>query len=179
MRRTLEETWAVLEARGMRMPRTADGRPFVKPQMPNIGDDELGFSIFRYEIRSGDYSNLTLPRTNFGRSLIQHVTFANTDLSESWMCWNDFEDCDFSGADLTGCDMRASNFRRCKFAGASLRGADLRRSLFEDCDFLGADVTGAVVVPDLGITCVEEYLTEQQGLVLAWSDDHGPEPPGG
>src|SRR5262245_39094725 len=115
------------------MPRDPDGRPFVPPRMPHYDDENIGFSFFRHLIEDSDYGNLTLPGTFFGRSLLTRVSFANTDLSRSRMCGNDF-----SGADLSGCDMRASRFEGCKFTGAVLRGADLRRSSFEDCDFAGA-----------------------------------------
>jgi hypothetical protein len=52
---------------GTTMPRTAEGKPFVPPQMPNHDDTELGFSFFRQLLQDADYSNLTLPRTYFGR----------------------------------------------------------------------------------------------------------------
>jgi uncharacterized protein YjbI with pentapeptide repeats len=179
MRKSLEATWKHLEARGRFMPRTGDGRPFIPPGMPNYEDEELGVSFFKGGTEDADYSNLSLPRTFFGRSGFERVSFVNTDLSESRMCWNDFDDCDFSDADLLDCDMRASSFRRCKFTNARLLGADLRRSWFEDCEFHGAYLTGAKIVPEAGTTCIEDYLTSQQTATVAWEDDHGPEPPGG
>jgi uncharacterized protein YjbI with pentapeptide repeats len=179
MRRSVEESWRHLESQGETMPRDPSGRPFVPTAMPNYDDEELGFSIFRSGAEDADLRNLSLPRTYFGRSLLQQVSFSNTDLSESRMCWNDFESCDFSGADLSRCDMRASNFKGCKFVGAVLRGADLRRSSFEDCDFTGAVLAGAVAEDMDGIGCVQDYLTEDQQAVMAWSEDEGPEPPGG
>lgn len=179
MRKSLEDTWRYLESHGEETPRRADGRPFVHDRMPSHDDEKLGFSYFRYRLQDADNSNLTLPRTFFGRSEFNRVNFANTDLSESRMCWNDFDDCDFSGADLFGCDMRASNFRRCKFLGAVLRGADLRRSSFVDCDFAGAVLTGAVAEDEDAIGCVQDYLAEEQQAVMAWTEDGGPEPPGG
>src|SRR5262245_2116933 len=124
MRKSLEETWRYLEAEGEDVPRRPDGRPFVPDRMPNHDDEELGFSYCRYRLEDADNSNLTLPRTFFGRSLFVRVSFANTDLSGSRMCWNDFNKCDFSGADLSDCDMRASHFLGCRFVGAVLRGAD-------------------------------------------------------
>lgn len=180
MRMTLEETWRHFESEGEKMPRHPDGRPIVPDRMPSIGDEgPLGFSYFRYQLEDADNSNLTLPRTFFGRSWLVRVRFTGTDLSESRMCWNDFEECDFSGADLSSCDMRASDFRRCKFVRAILRGADLRRSTFEDCDFTGADLTGAVAEEEDAIGCVQDYLTEEQQEVMALAEDSGPEPPGG
>jgi BTB/POZ domain-containing protein KCTD9 len=179
-RRSLEETWRHLECQGEEMPRDRDGRPFVPPQMPSYEDEEpLGFSFFGRGGQVEDYSGLTLPRTYFGHSTLDRLSFAGTDLSGSRMCWNDFLGCDFSGADLSGCDMRSSTFRGCRFAGAVLRGADLRRSYFEDCDFAGADLTGALVEEEDADGCVQDYLSSEQCAVVAWQPDGGPEPPGG
>jgi uncharacterized protein YjbI with pentapeptide repeats len=184
-RRSLEETWHHLEAQGEEMPRDPGGRPFVPPHMPSYEDDEpLGFSFFGRGGEVDDYSNLTLPRTFFGHSTLDRLSFANTGLCGSRMCWNDFLGCDFSGADLSGCDMRASTFTGCRFAGANLRGADLRRSYFKDCDFTGADLTGAVaeggdLYTDSGHEGVQAFLTKEQQTVMTWTEDEGPEPPGG
>lgn len=179
MRKSLEDTWRELEARGQPMPRLSSGRPSIAPAMPNYDDEVPRFSFFRHIVRQADYSNFTLPRTYFGRSLLQGVTFANTELTESRMCWNDFEDCDFSGADLTRCDMRASIYKRCKFVGANLTGADLRRSNFEECDFTAAKLIDAVIVLDFEPTGIEEHLTEEERLRINWTEDFGPEPDGG
>jgi uncharacterized protein YjbI with pentapeptide repeats len=175
----LEETWQLLESQGEKMPLDANGRPFVPPQMPNYEDEELGFSFFGRGGQVEDYSNLTLPRTYFGHSTLTRLSFANTDLSGSRMCWNDFIDCEFSRADLSGCDMRASTFKSCKFVGAVLRGADLRRSHFEGCDFADADLTGAVAEHEYFIGSVQESLTREQQAVMVWSPDSGELPPGG
>ena len=129
--------------------------------------------------RDADRSHLTMPRTFFGRSEFIRVRFINTDLSESRICWNDFEDCDFSQADLSGCDLRSSSFTRCSFAGAILRGADLRWSSFEQCDFTGADLSGAVAADVAAPGRVRDLLSQEQQAVMAWSPDPGPEPPGG
>jgi uncharacterized protein YjbI with pentapeptide repeats len=180
VRRSLDETWQFLEADGDDMPRHPDGQPMVRDSMPSYDDEEpLGLSYYKSGLEDADRSNLAMPRTYFGRSGFYRVRFTGTDLSESRMCWNDFEDCDFSGADLSGCDMRASKFERCRFAGAPLRIADLRRSSFEDCDFSGADLTGAVAEDEDAIWCVQDWLSDEQQAVMAWSEDEGPEPPGG
>lgn len=178
-RRSLEETRLFLEAEGEETPRRADGSPFVPDAMPNQGDEELGFSYFRYRLEGADNGNLTLPRTFFGRSEFVRVSFANTDLAGSRMCWNTFEACDFAGADLTGCDMRASSFRGCRFVGATLRGADLRRSSFEDCDFAGADLAGALAESEDADGDVRDFLGPEQIAIMDWAQDEGPEPPGG
>ena len=147
--------------------------------MPNHDDEELGLSYYKYRLQDADNSNLTLPRTFFGRSGFERVSFANTDLSQSRMCWNDFPGCDFSGADLSVCDMRASRFKACKFVGAVLRGADLQQSSFNKCDFTGADVTGAIAEDEDAIGCVQDYLSDEQQATMTWSADSGPEAPGG
>ncbi len=179
-RNSLEETWRSLESQGDEMPRHPDGRPLVPDRMPNFDDDEpLGFTYFRCRLEDADNSNLTLPRTFFGRSGFTRVSFANTDLSSSRMCWNDFSECDFSGADLSGCDMRAAIFEGCKFADAVLRRADLRHSSFVRCDFSGAELTGAVAVREDRNEGVIDHLREEQQAVMEWHEAPGPEPPGG
>jgi uncharacterized protein YjbI with pentapeptide repeats len=161
------------------MPRTAEGEPFVPPGMPNYDDEELGFSFFRHVVEDADFSDLTLPCTFFGRSGLSSVSFRNTDLSGSRMCWNDFIGCDFSGADLSACDMRASLFEECKFSEAVLRGADLRLSTFNDCDFSGADLTGAVADEEETAEYLCDLLTDEQKGAITWREDGGEEPPGG
>src|SRR4051794_26937893 len=45
--------------------------------------------------------NLTIPRTFIRRSEISSISFKNTDLSESTLCWNDFIEVNFTEADLS------------------------------------------------------------------------------
>ena len=180
MRKSVDESWRHLESQGEEMPRHPDGHPVIPGRMPSYDDAEpLGFSYFRIHQSDADNSNLSLPRTYFGRSLLTRVSFAGTDLSESRMCWADFVECDFTGADLSGCDMRASVFDGCKFAGAVLRGADVRRSSFKGCEFAGADLTGAVADEDETIEYLYDKLTEAQQAAMVWHDNPGEEPPGG
>jgi BTB/POZ domain-containing protein KCTD9 len=179
-RRPLEETWNHLDPKRQWMPRTQDGRPFVPARMPRPHDEApLGFSYFRSGLEDADLSSVTLPRTFFGRSELERVNFRNTDLSQSWMCWNDFIDCDFTRADLSRCKM-ASVFTRCQFIGADLSRADLRRGSFEGCDFTGANMKGAKGDEIYG----DEFeliprLSEKQRKSMKWSEDPGPEPDGG
>lgn len=179
-RLTVEETWRQMEAGGATMPRSPDGKPFIPDAMPAYDDEELGFSFFRSGLEDGDLSNLSLPRTFFGRSGFTRVSFENTDLSGSCMCWNDFTNCDFSGADLTGCDMRASVFADCIFDGATLRGANLERSTFEGCTFKGANLTtanaDAVYGDEYGLI---DTLSDDQLASMKINEDPGPEPGGG
>ncbi|MBX3412164.1 MAG: pentapeptide repeat-containing protein [Pirellulales bacterium] len=156
----------------------SDEQPPLPDHLPQYDDDEpLGLTFFRTRVGEGDdLSNLTIPRTFFGRSEIRDTSFRNTDLSESNLCWNDFIDVDFTGAVLTRSDMRASIYERVNFKFADLRHADLRRSKFETCTFDDALMDGAVLTRGQG-TCL--LLDDLQRRVVAWSNDEGPEPPGG
>ncbi len=179
-RRSLEETWKLLKKRGFDMPLTRDKKPFVPPKMPAYDDDELGFSFFRTGLDDYDLGGLTLPRTYFGRSGLERVSFRNTDLSQSRMCWNDFIDCDFSGADLSRSDMRSATFDRCLFVGADLSRADLRGSAFEGCDLTGANVKGAKADEDFGYEYeLQARLSPKQRKSMKWYEDPGEEPDGG
>jgi uncharacterized protein YjbI with pentapeptide repeats len=146
--------------------------------MPSFDDDEpLGYSFFRGLWEDADFSNFTIPRTYFGRSGFTGVTFANTNLSESRMCWNDFIACDFSGADLSRCDLRASTFERCRFVGAVLADADLRQAAFDGCDFTGAILDGAIAGDGNHELC--KSVSDPQHDSMQWRADPGPSPPGG
>ncbi len=140
-------------------------------------DDSEGVEFFRTFVGDGDdLSGLSLPKTFFGRSEIHDCSFANTDLSESTMCWNDFVDVDFTDADLVNSDLRASNYSNVKFVRCNLRGADLRRSNFEQCDFKEADLEFATITPD---QVKMMNLTGDQFDSINVNDDAGPEPDGG
>jgi uncharacterized protein YjbI with pentapeptide repeats len=150
--------------------------PPLPKRRPQFDDEEpLGVSFFRTLI-SDDLSDLSLPRTFFGRSEVEESAFRNSDLRESNLCWCDFSDVDFSDAVLADCDLRASIFQRVKFAGADLRRSDLRRSTFEDCSFEGALFSGAILTREQGESL---ELSETQIAEIAWSDDAGEEPGGG
>jgi hypothetical protein len=143
------------------------GRPFgLQPSNPEEWEDVAEHAL----------ENLTLPRTFFGRSEISSISFQNTDLSESTLCWNDFIEVNFTDADLSGCDLRASIFRRVAFVRARLRNADLRRSRFEACDFTAADVAGAKLTGKQGEGI---RLSDEQRKMIDWQDSEGDEPPGG
>ena len=180
-RRSLEETWLLLENDGLEMPRNDDGNPFIPLKMPSHDDPEpLGFSYFRNGLEAADLSNLCLPRSFLGRSSFEGVNFQNTDLSESRLCWNDFNRCDFSNADLTACELRASNYASCKFVGTILNRADLRCSSYNDCDFAGAVLVDAVSDwPSAESQGLFECLTESQRVSMQWHEQPGEEPGGG
>jgi uncharacterized protein YjbI with pentapeptide repeats len=155
-----------------------DDNPPMPKRVPQHNDEEpLGVSIFRARLADAlDLSNLTLQRTFFGFSEINHVLFRNSDLQESNLCWNDFIGTDFTGANLGRSDMRSSLFQDVLFVATSLDGADLRRSSFVDCDFEKATMRGAVLTRRQG---TEMSLSAGQRQDVDWRDENGPEPPGG
>jgi BTB/POZ domain-containing protein KCTD9 len=153
-----------------------DPAPPIPERMPRYDDPEpLGVQFFR-ELVSADLSGLTLPRTFVGRCEIREVSFCNTDLSESALCWNDFIDVDFIGAVLYSSDLRASSYERVSFAGADLRSVDFRRADFIGCVFDDASMMGARLTREQGQGM---SLSKEQRLEIAWQDDDGEEPDGG
>jgi uncharacterized protein YjbI with pentapeptide repeats len=155
-----------------------DSHPPMPERLPQYDDDApLGVSVFRTRLDDNlDLSGLTLPRTFFGRSLIDRVSFRNSDLHESNLCWNDFNGTDFSGADLAGSDMRASLFHDARFVAANLDGADLRQSSFTECHFEEATMKRAALTRQQGAAM---RLSETQRRQIDWRDEDGPEPGGG
>jgi BTB/POZ domain-containing protein KCTD9 len=155
-----------------------DDDPPMPKQVPQYDDEEpLGVGIFRTRLAALlDLSNLTLPRTFFGRSEINQVLFRNSDLQESNLCWNDFIGTDFTGANLSRSDMRSSLFQNVLFVATSLDGADLRGSSLVDCDFEKATMKGAVLTRQQG---AKMSLSAAQRQDVDWRDENGPEPPGG
>lgn len=156
----------------------ADSIPPVPKHLPQYDDEgPLGVNFFRTFVGEGDdLSNLTLPRTFFGRSEVNDAHFRNTDFTESNMCWNDFTDVDFTNATLNGCDLRASNYERVKFVSTDLTNADMRHSWFKDCKFDDALMEGAVLTREQG---AKLDLSERQRAQISWVDDPGMEPGGG
>jgi uncharacterized protein YjbI with pentapeptide repeats len=182
-RRDVDATWRHLEGIGIRMPRDQTGARFVLPRMPCVDDEEsddeesVGLCFFRDYQSEADFRDLTLPRTFFGRSLLERVCFANSDLTESRMCWNDFVSCDFRKADMARCDLRASIFEACDFAGANLRGADLRRARFNRCRFTNTQLASAIA-EDVNSNLIDS-LSDDQLASMDLRPDGGPEPEGG
>ncbi len=156
----------------------ADEHPPMRIHIPQPEDDEpLGLSFFRTLVGDdADFADLTIPRTLFGRSEICNASFANTDLTESNLRWNDFIDVDFTDAVLERADLGASLYTRCKFIRTVLRGADLRMTTFDHCKFEGALMERAMLTRGQGAKLT---LTAQQRAVIDWRDDDGPEPSGG
>ncbi len=141
-------------------------------------DDPDGWelTIYKEGQMDADFSDRTLPRTFVGRSRLERVSFHNSDLHNSRLCWNDFNECDFSDADLSHSDLRASVYRRCSFARCCLVAADLRRASFDDCDWSGADLRAAKGSRAQSKTL---NLSEQQTRQVKWQRGEGAEPEGG
>lgn len=151
--------------------------PELPHKRPNYDDPEpLGVTFFRTRLENRKLANLTLPRTFFGRSEVRKVSFENTDLSESTLCWNDFTEVNFSKATLANADLRATTFVKVRFNQADLRGADLRRSSFEACSFVGADFSGAIANREQQ---ADLTLSKRQFAQVSWTDNDGDEPGGG
>lgn len=156
----------------------ADGTiPPMPDRIPQYDDEEpLGVSFFRTFVGEEDLENLTLPRTFFGRSEIGPLSFRNTDLSESNLCWNDFNEVNFEDADLSGSDLRASLYNGVKFVRANLSNTDLRLATFDSCDFTDAKMQGA----KLSAEQVNDIdLTDEQRDAIDWQEFDGEEPRGG
>lgn len=153
-------------------------RPLIPKRLPRHDDEApLGFSVFRARLDDPlDLSDLSLPRTFFGRCEINRVSFRNTDLHESNLCWNDFRGTNFTDACLARSDMRSSFFRHVVFVNANLDGADLRGSSFIHCNFEGATMRGVALTRQ---QCPTIRLSEAQRLAVDWHEDSGPEPDGG
>jgi hypothetical protein len=175
-RRSLKATWQYLRDQGYEMPENEAGQPLILDHMPNYDDEELGLQFFEEGLEEAEFAHLTMQRTFFGHSKIERVSFRDTDLHESRLCWNDWLECDFKEADLTGADLRGSRYVACSFVRANLTGADLRRSGFEQCDFTDAKMQGTRLTVEQGERLP---LTEAQRGEIAWTEDEGPEPPGG
>ena len=102
-RRTYEESIRRLQEMGF---LKTDEHPPMPIHVPQPEDDgPLGLSFYRTHVEANaDLSDLTIPRTFFGRSLISAASFRNTDLAESNLRWNDFLNVDFTEAVLERAD---------------------------------------------------------------------------
>jgi uncharacterized protein YjbI with pentapeptide repeats len=150
--------------------------PPLKNRPPRYDDEILGLSFYKTGIEQQEWRSLTIPRTFVGRSLIEAASIIDCDLSESVMCWNDFNSVDFSRSDLVKTDMKSSNFIGVDFSGCNLSEADFRGSGLERCNFQGANLDGAILETrwhgDLP-------FTQEQKASIAWVDEPGEPPPGG
>jgi uncharacterized protein YjbI with pentapeptide repeats len=159
-----------------------DSEPYMPPSIPNHDDVKTGISFFRGFYENCNLDNLTLPRTYFGRSELRKISFRNTDLSESRMCWNDFIECDFTDANLKGSDLRNSIYKGCIFKNATLDNADLRHEHFENCNFSEASLKGAKLTKRWTLFSKAKSkidLSEEQRKEIDWQKEDGEEAPGG
>jgi BTB/POZ domain-containing protein KCTD9 len=111
----------------MGFPDSDPAPPIPRCKLRYDDDEQLGITFFRTRV-TDDLSGLTLPRTFFGRSEIKEASFRGTDLRESWLCWNDFIDVDFSEASSP--DEAKRNPGRIRRRSAEFRRA---RRLIPDC----------------------------------------------
>ncbi len=167
-RLSLNDSWDLLDRDDSdeRMPRNPDGSPKLPTKPPQAGTPGFGsIEMYKNGWEDGDMSNLTVPRCFFARSLLERVSFLNTELTESWLCWDNFEGCDFWKSVLTRCDMRCSYWKNCRFDKADLTGADLRGSNFENCTLEGATFKDTLVLPgDVLLAQLSE--AQKAGIVL-------------
>ena len=151
--------------------------PPIPSHTPRFDDKKpLGVSFFRECIEDGELDRLYLPRTFIGRSEIRNVSFENTNLMESRLCWNDFIDVNFTQANLQGGDLRASLFQNVVFTRANLSGADLRHSDFDMCNFSDANMSNAKLAQ---LQVAQMSLSSHQIDEIDWQAEDGPEPEGG
>jgi uncharacterized protein YjbI with pentapeptide repeats len=151
---------------------------------PQHDDEVHGPRIFRMFVEDVSLDWLTLPCLYVGRSELDQVSFASTDLYLSTMNWSDLVSCDFSGAILAAADLRACQFWKCTFREADLSDADLRGSSFEDCVFENAIMRGTKLYRPLkpfGLWRAGQQslpLSADQRAEIAWCGD-APKPGGG
>lgn len=173
MRRTYTESCTELQRAGLLDPGQI---PPLPSRQPRFDDPEpLGVTFFRTRVK-GDLTGMTLPRTFFSRSEVCDASFCESDLSESSLCWCDFNGVDFSDACLRASDLRGSCFERVRFVRCDLREADLRRSSFKACDFAECLMRGAKLTRDQASRLL---LSPLQQADVAWQSDDGDEPGGG
>ena len=155
-----------------------DDQAPLPPRRPRYDDaGPLGVNFFRTFLEGPkDLSNLTLPRTFFGRSEIRDISFQGSDLRESTLCWNDFISVDFGEANLSNSDLRSSVYESVRFAGTTLDGTDLRRSSFSGCTFESASMRGTILTRAQGSRM---DLSAEQRDEIDWQDEDGDEPGGG
>jgi uncharacterized protein YjbI with pentapeptide repeats len=172
-RLSYEESCRLLQQNGWVEPGKI---PPIATQRPSHDDPEpLGVQFFRTRVE-GDFSQMTLPRTFFGRSEVAAAFFRNSDLSESTLCWNDFIGVDFTDCSLRCSDLRAAVFNGVNFTRCDLREADLRHSRFDDCDFADADLRETKLTRS---QAAQLKLSLRQKESVTWQESDGEEPGGG
>ncbi len=176
-RRPYEESCRELQR--LRFLAPGDVPPMPKARPRHDDPAPSGVSFFRCELADARLDRVSLPRCFFGRSSVRNVVFAESDLSESVLCWCDYESVEFSGWQLSGSDLRASSCVRTCFANAELRNADLRQSSFRECDFRGAQMQGARLTRTWKWWKWRGVLTREQRGQVDWQASDGAAPGGG
>ena len=156
----------------------SDGEmPPLLPRPPRFnGVEPLGLTFYKTLLTGNDIENMNIPRTYIGHAEVGPISFRNTNLSESTLCWNDFIGVDFADADLSKCDLRATVFQDVNLENADLSNADLRRSTFENCNFKTAKMSGTKVARSQSRSLP---LSEEQIEEIDWQEHEGEEPEGG
>jgi hypothetical protein len=172
-RLSLEKTWAYLKLAEHEPPEDKRGRPIIPKRSAGSYNSGPCLGFYRTRVYAEDFHNLTMPRTFFARTELERVLFRGSDLSASFMCWDDWLDCDFTEADLSGADMRASLYINCTFAHANLTGADLRSSSFVDCAFTNAQMQGSKMTK---AQAADMLLSDAQRAEIVWKRTDGPAP---
>ena len=172
-RLTYEQSCKLLEEYGVVNPGQV---PPMPQAIPKHDDEVLGVNFFRTGIENARLENLTIPKTFFGRSELREVSFADSDLSESNLCWNDFISVSFRACLLSRSDLRASIYEKCDFTNCDVSGSDLRRASFKSCIFEGTIFNGALLPERLKTEC---GFSVDQIAKVRWTQDEGGEPEGG
>jgi len=107
-----------------------------------FGDDvsfgqQAHFELQRFSPES-KLEQVILPFSNFCGSIIETVSFQNSDLSYSIFTDVAGQNANFQNAQLTYADFTRANLENVNFQNANLLGAD-----FENCNLSGADFRGA------------------------------------
>ena len=144
--------------------------------MPETETDKGEMTFYRVLISDEKYEERYLLKTLFGRSLLENVSFRNSDLSGSTLTWSDFINVNFSYANLSNSDLRSSVFENVDFSNSNLSNSDLRGLDLKTCNLSGAIMTSAKATHELKN---QNVLSPKQIQEIEWHDDEGEEPEGG
>jgi uncharacterized protein YjbI with pentapeptide repeats len=176
VRKTWQETWAVLRGKGIATPKSEeDGSP-VYSDRPRAGQDDFrGLAVCDRVLEEMDLENLTLVKALFSGCRFHGVSLRDTDLTLSRLYGCQFVDCDLTGAWLIRADLTDCGFFACNFTRANLIGADLLGATFEHVDFTDANLLGAAF--DRAQKRKLRLTAEQRDRMADWRQegDEGPD----